>query len=95
MKKRRQTRFAWIVPKHVYTCPQELYRWPEVADAGRKALSLRYALLPYLYAAMHDAARGGCPAFRALWFNHPDDAVTLDIDRCAPLVCTSCVDLLC
>lgn len=61
--------------------PQELYRWPEVADAGRKALALRYALLPYLYTAMHDAARSGCPAMRALWFNYPSDAATLDIDR--------------
>lgn len=53
-----------------------------MAEAGRKALSLRYALLPYLYTAMHDAAHSGCPAFRALWFNHPSDAATHDIDRC-------------
>lgn len=53
----------WIAAGAFYTftrnhntlgaAPQELYRWPTVAEAARKALALRYQLLPYLYTCLY------------------------------------------
>ena len=60
---------------------QELYRWPSVAEAGRKALGLRYRLLPYLYSAFKTAADTGAPVARPLWFNFPADTATHAIDQ--------------
>ena len=39
---------------------------PEVAEAGKKALGMRYKLLPYLYTAMHTAHSSGAPLMRPL-----------------------------
>jgi alpha-glucosidase (family GH31 glycosyl hydrolase) len=60
---------------------QELYRWPEVAAAGKRALGMRYKLLPYLYTAVHAAAATGAPIMRPVWFNFPQDRHTHHIDR--------------
>ncbi|KAJ2711039.1 hypothetical protein H4R19_003445 [Coemansia spiralis] len=51
--------------------PQELYRWPLVADAARRALAVRYALLPYIYTAYQDAVERGWPVARPLVFEFP------------------------
>lgn len=54
--------------------PHEYYRWPDVAAAAKKAFTLRYQLLTYMYGSMYLAhAKGGTMA-RALLFTDPSDA---------------------
>lgn len=60
--------------------PQELYRWDSVAEAGRKALALRYQLLPYLYTLTYNSHANGDLLMRALWVNYPSDPTTLTQD---------------
>lgn len=60
---------------------QELYRWPEVARAGRQALALRYRLLPYLYTALRTAHATGAPIMRPLWMAFPGCQATHEIHR--------------
>ena len=52
---------------------QELYRWPATTKAGKRALGLRYRLLPHLYTAFQAASRRGLPVARHLWMEHPGD----------------------
>jgi alpha-glucosidase (family GH31 glycosyl hydrolase) len=60
--------------------PQELYRWDTVAEASRKALSLRYQLLPYLYTLTYNAHANGDLLMCGLWVNFPSDPITLTQD---------------
>ncbi|KAL0030915.1 hypothetical protein WJX79_000844 [Trebouxia sp. C0005] len=60
--------------------PQELYLWESVADAGRRAIKMRYQLLPHLYTAFHQANKLGTPVARPLWFAYPQDPATHAID---------------
>ncbi|KAL0022358.1 hypothetical protein WJX77_003500 [Trebouxia sp. C0004] len=60
--------------------PQELYLWDSVADAGRRAIKMRYQLLPHLYTAFHQANKQGTPVARPLWFAYPQDPATHAID---------------
>jgi len=68
------------------SCPSPLH-WPksrhrpEVAAAGKRALGMRYKLLPYLYTAVHAAADTGAPIMRPLWFNFPQDKQAQRNDR--------------
>ena len=59
---------------------QELYLWESVADAGRRAIKMRYQLLPHLYTAFHQANKQGSPVAKPLWFAFPHDAATHPID---------------
>ena len=59
---------------------QELYLWESVADAGRRALKMRYQLLPHLYTAFHHASQQGTPVAKPLWFAFPHDPATHAID---------------
>jgi alpha-glucosidase len=63
------------------TTYQELYRWPSVAQVGRKALNARYALISYYYTLMYKAHVSGSTVARPLFFEFPRDAKTLGVDQ--------------
>ena len=44
-----------------------------VEDISRRAIQLRYRLLPYLYNAFHQASESGLPVMRPLLLEFPDD----------------------
>ncbi|KAJ2016984.1 hypothetical protein H4S03_006977 [Coemansia sp. S3946] len=61
--------------------PQEIYRWETVAEAGRRALSVRYALLPYFYTNYQRSVENGWPVARPLLFEFPHVPAVVDNDR--------------
>ena len=60
---------------------QEPYLWPDVANAARKSLAMRYALTPYLYTLLYKAHAEGGTALRPLFFEFPGDKATLELDE--------------
>jgi alpha-glucosidase len=46
---------------------------PEVTDAVRDAIALRYRLMPYLWACFEQATQQHVPIIRPTFFNFPDD----------------------
>jgi alpha-glucosidase len=61
---------------HVATGTPDQEPWsfgPEVEDVAHRMLALRYALLPYWYAAYAETTRTGSPVLRPLWYAFPGD----------------------
>lgn len=52
---------------------QEPYIWASVIDASKKAMSVRYQLLPYIYTLFYLAHNTGSTVMRALPWEFPDD----------------------
>eukprot|EP00833_Pecoramyces_ruminatium_P002368 jgi/Orpsp1_1/1176400/evm.model.c7180000057461.1 len=60
---------------------QEPYIWPKTAEASRRALAIRYKILPYMYTQLvrtHTHSEMILYSFAALW---PNDAKALSIDK--------------
>ncbi|MBN1384194.1 MAG: discoidin domain-containing protein [Elusimicrobia bacterium] len=60
-------------------------RWPwafgsDAEDAVKKAIELRYRLIPYLYSYAHKAYVTGEPLLRPLFFDFGDDPQTFNMD---------------
>lgn len=63
------------------TLPQEPYRWASVAEASRKAMSIRYSILPYMYTLFYRAHTTGSTVMRALAWEFPNDSTLASVDR--------------
>ncbi|KAI0354750.1 hypothetical protein OH77DRAFT_1548060 [Trametes cingulata] len=61
--------------------PQEPYRWESVAEASRKAMRVRYSMLPYWYTLFANASLHGTPPVRALFFEFPDEPELFSVDQ--------------
>ncbi|MDP9383432.1 MAG: glycoside hydrolase family 31 protein [Chloroflexota bacterium] len=48
----------------------------EVEEISRRAIRLRYRLLPYLYTLAHEAHRTGAPILRPMGYDFPNDTAT-------------------
>jgi alpha-glucosidase len=60
---------------------QYAWSWGEaVLTEARRAIELRYRLLPYIYSAFITATETGAPVQRPLVFDHQYDAAVRDID---------------
>ncbi|KIK64069.1 glycoside hydrolase family 31 protein [Collybiopsis luxurians FD-317 M1] len=60
---------------------QEPYRWENVANASRTAISVRYSLLPYWMTLFANASMQGTPPVRALWYEFPTEPELFGLDK--------------
>jgi len=60
---------------------QELYLWDSVTQASKRALGMRYRMLPYLYTLFYNSHTQGSTVVKPLWFNFLDDADASTIER--------------
>jgi alpha-glucosidase len=60
---------------------QEPYIWGSVIDASKKAMAIRYSLLPYMYTLFHSAHTTGSTVLRAMAWEFPNDPSLVDANR--------------
>jgi alpha-glucosidase (family GH31 glycosyl hydrolase) len=52
---------------------EPVFRSPEALELSRKAIELRYRLIPYIYTLAFENSRTGIPLMRPLFFEEPDN----------------------
>lgn len=75
--------FAPLMRTHTAfgTPPQDPWSYGAVHEAiNRRAIELRYELLPHIYSVMRETAVTGVPALRPMFLEFPDDPRTYDLD---------------
>ena len=61
--------------------PREPWEYDEaLTEDFRRALGLRYSLMPYIYAQAKDSSARGFPMVRPLFFEYPNDPASWTID---------------
>jgi alpha-D-xyloside xylohydrolase len=61
--------------------PREPWEYDEaLTEDFRRALGLKYALMPYIYAQAKDSSARGYPMLRTLFFEYPNDPGSWEID---------------
>lgn len=60
---------------------QEAYVWSSVAEATKKAMAIRFQLLPYMYTLFYLSHSTGSTVMRALSWEFPNDPSLADADR--------------
>jgi len=60
---------------------QEPYIWGSVIDASKRAMAIRYSLLPYMYTLFHAAHETGSTVMRAMAWEFPNDPSLADANR--------------
>ena len=61
--------------------PQEAYVWESVIESSKKAMNIRYQLLPYMYTLFYHAHATGSAVMRALSWEVPNDPSLAGADR--------------
>ncbi|RMY03154.1 hypothetical protein D0868_07604 [Hortaea werneckii] len=60
---------------------QEAYVWASVAEASKRAMQIRYSLLPYMYTLFYYAHTTGSTVMRALAWEFPNDPTLKSVDN--------------
>ncbi|KAJ3562776.1 hypothetical protein NPX13_g8438 [Xylaria arbuscula] len=60
---------------------QEPYLWSSVIEASKKAMAIRYSLLPYMYTTFYLSHSTGSTTMRALIWEFPEEPWLADADR--------------
>ncbi|KAK9426617.1 putative alpha-glucosidase [Seiridium unicorne] len=63
------------------TIGQEAYRWATTAEGTRRAMDVRFKLLPYIYSLFWKAHTSGETVMRALQWEFPDDESLKGVDN--------------
>jgi hypothetical protein len=74
----------------LYSSPQEPYLWPSVAAAARKALGMKYRLLPHLYSLFYRAHVQGGSVAQPLFFAFPGELAARWVGGCKLILVKGC-----